>query len=155
MSRDDIDLETPDFNGRDFMSKTHFNVAEVNAMLPRIQKAARMVQQGANRLTELSKELFDGQQPQSDTLVDRDYMTGVSILVEGVETIGEMGGQVKDLSMGMVDFPSMYKGREVLLCWMPGEDKIGYWHDPDAGFAGRSAIEDENEFHGDSDDESN
>ena len=91
----------------------------------------------------------------SDTLVDREYLKGVSILTEGVETIGEMGGQLKDLSMGMVDFPSMFRGREVLLCWMPGEEKIGYWHDPEAGFAGRSAIEDENEFHGDSDEEPN
>jgi hypothetical protein len=93
--------------------------------------------------------LFGEGPPQSDTMVDGEYMADVTTLVEGMEAIVEMGGEVKDLSKGLVDFPSLYQGREVLLCWRPGEERVHYWHDPDAGFAGRSAIENEDEFRGD------
>ena len=131
------------------MNRSYFTVAEVNAMLPRVRQAARKVQRGAIRLSELSKVLFPGGPPQSDTMVDGEYMADVSSLMEGMEAIVEMGGDVKDLSKGLVDFPSLYQGREVLLCWRPGEERVHYWHEPEAGFAGRSAIENEDDFRGD------
>ena len=133
------------------MNRNYFTVAEVNAMLPRIRQAARKVRRGAIRLSELSKALFGGVPPQSDTLVDGEYMADIDTLMEGMEAIVEMGGEVKDLSRGLVDFPSLYQGKEVLLCWRPGEDRVYYWHEPDAGFAGRNAIENEEDFRGDAD----
>jgi hypothetical protein len=47
---------------------------------------------------------------------------------------------IKDLSQGLVDFPSMMGGREVFLCWEKGQQDIIYWHDLDAGYAGRHSI---------------
>jgi hypothetical protein len=47
---------------------------------------------------------------------------------------------IKDLSRGLVDFPSMMGGREVFLCWEKGQQDIIYWHDLDAGYAGRHSI---------------
>ena len=47
---------------------------------------------------------------------------------------------LRDLDRGLVDFPSLRDGREIYLCWEEGEDEIGFWHEPDAGFgAGRAA----------------
>jgi len=48
--------------------------------------------------------------------------------------------QVKDLDAGLVDFPSTRDDEDVLLCWQLGEDEIGWWHLPDAGFAGRQPL---------------
>jgi len=45
--------------------------------------------------------------------------------------------QVKDLDRGLIDFPAIVGGREVFLCWEQGEEDIEYWHDLDAGYAGR------------------
>jgi hypothetical protein len=45
--------------------------------------------------------------------------------------------QIKDLDRGLIDFPAIIGGREVFLCWEHGEDDIEYWHDLDAGYAGR------------------
>ncbi len=50
------------------------------------------------------------------------------------------GAEVKDINTGLVDFRSLREGREVYLCWKAGEDRIRYWHDLDAGFAGRQEI---------------
>ncbi|HMQ04040.1 MAG TPA: DUF2203 domain-containing protein [Pyrinomonadaceae bacterium] len=55
--------------------------------------------------------------------------------------INDLGVQLKDHSQGLVDFPSMRDGRVVLLCWKLGEpEEIAWWHEVDAGFAGRQPI---------------
>ena len=48
---------------------------------------------------------------------------------------------LRDLERGLVVFPSMREGREVYLCWVEREeDEIAYWHDLEAGFAGRQPL---------------
>jgi uncharacterized protein DUF2203 len=49
---------------------------------------------------------------------------------------------LRDLDRGLVDFPALRGGREVYLCWQEGEPGIGFWHEPDAGFAGRRPLDD-------------
>jgi hypothetical protein len=64
---------------------------------------------------------------------------GVAALVEEIQ---EHGAQVKDLDRGLIDFPAVHpeSGETVLLCWELGEPEIGYWHDLEAGFAGRKPL---------------
>lgn len=53
----------------------------------------------------------------------------------------ELGIELKDYSRGLIDFPSMRGDRVVLLCWQLGEDEqIEWWHEVEAGFAGRQAL---------------
>jgi hypothetical protein len=58
-----------------------------------------------------------------------------------IHRIQETGAIVKDISIGLVDFPSLRQGREVYLCWKYGEERIQFWHEVQAGFAGRQPIE--------------
>jgi hypothetical protein len=54
---------------------------------------------------------------------------------------GRQGGIVlRDLDRGLIDFPAIRDGREVYLCWVEGEPDIGYWHELDAGYAGRQKL---------------
>ncbi len=48
---------------------------------------------------------------------------------------------MKGLEPALVDFPALAADGVVLLCWREGEDRIGWYHDPDAGFAGRRPLE--------------
>ena len=57
-----------------------------------------------------------------------------------VQEISEHGGQVKDLDEGLVDFPALRGGEEVLLCWKLGEDEVAHWHGVEEGFAGRKPL---------------
>jgi hypothetical protein len=66
---------------------------------------------------------------------------GAQGLREAIDSITELGVQVKDLDTGLVDFPTTYHGEEVLLCWRLGEPRIGYWHGLDEGFRGRKPID--------------
>jgi hypothetical protein len=52
-----------------------------------------------------------------------------------------IGVQVKDAETGLLDFPAVREGREVLLCWRVGEPAVEWWHDLDAGFAGRREVD--------------
>ena len=55
--------------------------------------------------------------------------------------IGEIGVQIKDYSRGLIDFPCWRDGHVVLLCWQLGEpDEIEWWHEIEAGFAGRQPL---------------
>jgi len=57
-----------------------------------------------------------------------------------VDELQRLGVQVKDLDLGLLDFPWERDGEVVLLCWRVGEDEIGYWHGVDEGFAGRKPL---------------
>lgn len=52
----------------------------------------------------------------------------------------DLGVELKDPAIGLVDFPSLREDRLVYLCWRLGEPEISYWHDIDAGFAGRQPL---------------
>ena len=54
--------------------------------------------------------------------------------------IQDMGVILKDLNLGLLDFPHLKDGREVYLCWKHGEETIVYWHEVEAGYAGRQLI---------------
>jgi hypothetical protein len=56
------------------------------------------------------------------------------------EAIHELGGLVKDPERGLVDFPALRDGEEVLLCWELGEAEIRHWHGVEEGFAGRKEL---------------
>ena len=71
------------------------------------------------------------------------YEALASLLREGIEKIQSFGCQVKDLDIGLIDFPTMYKGEEVLLCWKLGERGITWWHGLEEGFGGRKPIDGE------------
>ena len=66
----------------------------------------------------------------------------VAELQKAITQIQEMGCLVKDLEMGLVDFPSLREGEEVYLCWKFGEKRIRFYHGIDEGFSGRKPLED-------------
>lgn len=83
--------------------------------------------------------------------VDREKVTklvasrvaSATILKQELAAIEEMGVQVKDLEVGLIDFPTLFRGEEVLLCWRFGEEKIEHWHGLTEGFRGRRPIDEE------------
>ena len=70
-------------------------------------------------------------------------------LKEVLEEVEKIGCQVKDLDIGLIDFPTAYQGAEACLCWKLGEPEIQFWHRADEGYAGRKPIDREfRENHG-------
>lgn len=59
---------------------------------------------------------------------------------QGIEQLRSLGCEIKDLEVGLLDFPSFRGDREVLLCWRMDEPAVMYWHDPDKGFSSRQPL---------------
>ena len=72
--------------------------------------------------------------------VEEELELEASALARCVERIQAVGALVKDLDQGLLDFPALRDGEEVLLCWRLGEDEIAYYHGTDEGFAGRRPL---------------
>jgi hypothetical protein len=58
-----------------------------------------------------------------------------------VHLIQDTGVLIKDINIGLLDFPALRDGQEVYLCWQYGEGDIAFWHEVEAGFAGRQPID--------------
>jgi hypothetical protein len=63
-----------------------------------------------------------------------------------IREIEDLGCFVEEFKRGIINFPSMYSGRKVFLCWKPGEAGVCYWHELDESFNDRTRITDEREF---------
>jgi hypothetical protein len=64
-------------------------------------------------------------------------------LVELSRALGELEAVdvvLRDIDRGLIDFPAIRDGEEIYLCWLLDEDEISYWHEPEAGFAGRQPL---------------
>ena len=78
-----------------------------------------------------------------DEAVEPFYFKLLVRLHDGMERLAARGIRVKDPKQGLVDFPALRAGREVWLCWKIGEATVQYWHEREAGFAGRRRIDEE------------
>ena len=123
-----------------------FNVEEANALLPTVRRIvaglardyARVVaaREAAREAAERAKERGGGFMPGGGL-----YVTALAGLSERAGQLEALGVQLKDYERGLIDFPTMRDGRVVLLCWQLGEgDRIEWWHDLEAGFAGRQPL---------------
>ncbi len=72
--------------------------------------------------------------------IGSEYGVEAYSLYLAIERVRELGVVLKDLDMGLLDFPHERDGRVVFLCWHPPEEKIEYWHEIHAGYAGRQPI---------------
>jgi hypothetical protein len=69
--------------------------------------------------------------------------SGAQTLKAALGRIEDMGVLVKDLDVGLIDFPTLYRGQEVYLCYRMDENDIDFWHGTQEGFAGRKLIDGE------------
>jgi len=122
-----------------------FTIQEANALLPnirtivgQIQQAHRNVLRYADEAKQAAEAAEKGGGGISSGLA---YAKALTELTSRLAELEALGVQLKDFERGLVDFPSLREGRVVLLCWQMGEgDELEWWHDVDAGFAGRTPL---------------
>ena len=90
-----------------------------------------------------------GIKDEADRAKDDVEMTeAMNRLEDEVRKLEELGCVLRDMSLGLVDFPAVRLGERVWLCWKLGEDRVGFWHTRHEGYSGRKPIE-EKEFYDD------
>lgn len=122
-----------------------FTLQEANALLPSVRVIVGKIQRAHRALTsyrdEAKKASEAAEQGGGGTGYGVAYAMVLTDLTVQLAELESLGVQLKDFERGLVDFPSLREGRVVLLCWQLGEgDELEWWHDVDAGFAGRTPL---------------
>ncbi len=127
-----------------------FTADEANAMLPLVRAIVA-------DLSRLSKDVIERRErlahlatsrgprvsdPYSDELaeIEAELERDTQQLYDYVEELRQLGVEPKNGPEGLVDFPALMDGRVVYLCWKLGEDEVAFWHELEAGFAGRKSL---------------
>jgi hypothetical protein len=128
-------------------AEKRFRLEEANAIVPRLQLLMERLQRAALALHEQMLALAESLSIPIADLTTEELLRRrpaaralVTELEEIVHTIEESGAVLKDVQLGLVDFPAERDGETIYLCWQFGELEIGYWHRPDEGFAGRQPL---------------
>lgn len=129
-----------------------FTLDEAQTQIPRVDRLLRQAiamkseYEDAERVIQAFSErvmLMGGVQVDRERALEsrsrRD--SAANQLRAAIEQVQEIGCVVKDLDTGLVDFPTLFRGVEVCLCWKLGETAIEFWHSVEEGFRGRKPID--------------
>jgi hypothetical protein len=134
------------------MADRRFTLEDAQTLLPVLESLLRTAIDGKKLIEAVDNELQE--------LAHRVFLSGgllvnvvamarrkaerertIQRVKDALAEIDATGVQVKDLDIGLLDFPCQVEGRTVLLCWKLGEKGITHWHGTDEGFAGRKPID--------------
>jgi hypothetical protein len=129
----------------------YFTVEEAELLIPKLEQIVESLMENKRNAMEIGQDLARMEEQlrseEGHNVDPAEYMNKrtemeflVRIINEGLESIEDLGAQPKDLDLGLVDFPALINGEEVLLCWKYGEKSIGYYHDHEEGFSGRKPL---------------
>jgi hypothetical protein len=131
-----------------------FTLAQAQRLIPRVDRLLRDALETKSAYDEAEKQIHSFQERvmmMGGVTMDRDRAVearkrrdeSAAQLRNAIEQVQETGCLIKDLDIGLIDFPTTYRGVEVYLCWKLGEEGIGFWHGVDEGFRGRKPIDQE------------
>ena len=133
------------------MPDRSFTPSEANSALEEVRPVAERLVAVRARMRELERSQGElvtaiggngGGYAASDLNAAQSELAGLAeAAVACVDRLDELGVTVKDLDLGLLDFPSQRDGEAVLLCWHVGEDAVSAWHGLDEGYAGRKPID--------------
>lgn len=121
-----------------------FTLAEANHLIPQLERHLTLIGQSKELLSRVRDEIKKASAKASfggGSYAGRAYITSLEQMSEHLQAIQEMGVLVKDLDMGLCDFPHHMGGRIVYLCWKRGETEIRWWHDMHSGYSTRQPLE--------------
>jgi hypothetical protein len=130
----------------------YFTLLDAEAYLPEVEQLLRKCIEAKRAYEAAEQEIAafvrricfaGGMMVSPDTIADakRKKQMSIEAIQETVQRFEEIGCLLKDVDTGLLDFPTLYHGKEVYLCWKLGEAGISFWHHVKDGFRGRQAID--------------
>lgn len=134
------------------MTENHFDLRQAEALLPELEGLLLEAMDCKRALDDVSREQarmiervvrMGGSRVNLENAISlkRRKEQQLEQLRERVEIIQDYGVLIKDLDMGLLDFPTLIGGREAYLCWKLGEPAIRHWHYTNEGFANRKSLD--------------
>jgi hypothetical protein len=131
-----------DADAGDYAHERHYTVEQAEAARPWVAERVVRIQQALGELrSSAARGVFDEMDATTGgAWPGRAIATATLDILTAAEQLEAMDIVLRDADRGLVDFPSIRAGEEVYLCWQAGEPRVAFWHDPDAGFAGRQPL---------------
>jgi hypothetical protein len=122
--------------------RRHYTLEEARAALPWVAQRLAAMRAAREQLTDAEARRVLAGHSQSNGGGSHGKRVGDAFLAlqAGVAELAEREIVLRDLDRGLIDFPAIRDDREVYLCWIDGEPDIAFWHELDAGYAGRQAL---------------
>ena len=120
-----------------------FSLFEANQLIPQLQSHLSTVQQGKAVLFRTREEVRKASAKASfggGTTVGTHYVKSLQDISSNLHAIHELVVVVKDIDLGLCDFPHVRDGRVVYLCWKLGEKEIRWWHEVTTGYKDRCPL---------------
>lgn len=127
---------TPGSESSSTGSRRRFTLAEANRALPLVERIVTDIVRTHAEAVGLQSRV-GRVAPAEQPAARRDLDRHLERLEDYVDELTELGCDLKDYTVGLIDFTGRHQGRDVCLCWKLGETKVAHWHELDAGFAGR------------------
>jgi hypothetical protein len=126
----------------DYAHERHYTVEQAEAARPWVAERVDRIREALAELTSpAARAAFEEMDSSTGgAWPGRDVATAVLTLLTAAEQLEAMDIVLRDADRGLVDFPSVRDGEEIYLCWQAGEPRVAFWHEPDAGFAGRQPL---------------
>lgn len=121
-----------------------FTLSEANRLIPHLEEHLTAVKHGKQVLIRTKQEIKKASskaQFGGGSFAGPTYITALEQISENLQAVQEMGVLVKDVDMGLCDFPYLLDGRIVYLCWKLGESEIRWWHEVSSGYRDRQPLE--------------
>jgi hypothetical protein len=139
----DIDSTSDSDTGSDTSGRRFFTLEQANRTLPLVRRVVGDIVDAYAVFAHLQirRQELQGELSEDDAFImDAEVDAAAVKLNRLMSELGQIGCELKDPQIGLIDFPAIYSGREVLLCWKAGEDDIEFWHETSTGFAGRKPV---------------
>ncbi len=122
------------------LSAANARIDELRSLLEALRADRDSIAVAQQQLEQLRDSSSNGKHKAE--LAERQQEMSVIIrrMEAAVQQVDGWGITLRDIGTGLVDFPALVSGRPVWLCWKLGEDDIAWWHDLDAGIAGRKPL---------------
>jgi len=121
--------------------RRRFTLAEARRTLPLVRRIAADVVRAHAVAAGVHRQLSAKPSREERLRLEVELDRAVVKLQGYVDELHDIGVELKDYATGLLDFVTLHEGREVYLCWRPGEETIDHWHETDAGIAGRRPVE--------------
>lgn len=122
-----------------------FSIAEANALIPELEQLWGTIKIGKQLLVDTKEEVKKASSNASlggGTVEGVKYLKALQDINGSLHAIQDLGVLVKDVEIGLCDFPYMLQDRIVFLCWKFGEKEIRWWHEIDHGYSSRKPLTD-------------
>jgi hypothetical protein len=120
----------------------HYSLEEARAELPWVAERLAAMRDARDRLTDadVRRALTEAAPANGGGALGKQVGEAFLELQYGAAMFDERDIVLRDLERGLIDFPAVRDGSEVYLCWIDGEPDIAFWHELDAGYAGRQEL---------------